>query len=61
MTKQHLGFVGIGRMGGHMAARLLDAGHAVSVFDRSEPALAAMVARGGRRAASASEVASACR
>ena len=58
MTKQHLGFVGIGRMGGHMATRLLDAGHEVSVFDRSEAALAPVVAHGGRRAASAADVAS---
>jgi 3-hydroxyisobutyrate dehydrogenase-like beta-hydroxyacid dehydrogenase len=58
MTKHHLGFVGIGRMGGPMATRLLDAGHQVSVFDRSEAALAPVVARGGRRAASAAEVAS---
>jgi 3-hydroxyisobutyrate dehydrogenase-like beta-hydroxyacid dehydrogenase len=42
-----LGFIGTGRMGGPMAARLLDAGHQLSVF-----------ARGGRRAASAAEVAS---
>ena len=58
MTKHHLGFVGIGRMGGPMATRLLDAGHQVSVFDRSEAALAPVVARGARRAASAADVAS---
>ena len=58
MTKHHLGFVGIGRMGGPMATRLLDAGHQVSVFDRSEAALAPVVARGGRRAVSAADVAS---
>src|SRR5690348_15962550 len=54
----HLGFVGIGRMGGPMATRLLDGGHQVSVFDRSEAALAPVVARGARRAASAADVAS---
>jgi len=54
----HLGFIGIGRMGGPMATRLLDAGHQLSVFDRSEAALTPVVARGARRAASAAEVAS---
>jgi 3-hydroxyisobutyrate dehydrogenase-like beta-hydroxyacid dehydrogenase len=44
-------------MGGHMATRLLDAGHAVSVFDRSEAALAPVVARGAQCAASPAEVA----
>jgi 3-hydroxyisobutyrate dehydrogenase len=51
------GFVGVGRMGGPMTARLLDAGHRVVVFDTSEAAVAALVERGATRAQSATEVA----
>ena len=58
MTGQHFGFVGVGRMGGLMAARLLDAGHTLTVFDTSEAALAPLIARGCRRAESAAAVAS---
>ncbi|HVJ41575.1 MAG TPA: NAD(P)-dependent oxidoreductase [Dongiaceae bacterium] len=58
MTSKHFGFIGVGRMGGLMAGRLLDAGHTLSIFDRSEAALAPLVARGSHRAKSAAEVAS---
>ncbi len=58
MTAQHFGFVGVGRMGGLMAGRLLDAGHTLSAFDTSEKVLAPLLARGCKRAASAAEVAS---
>ena len=57
---QHLGFIGVGRMGGHMASRLIDAGHTLTVFDVSEPAVAALVAKGAARAASPTAVADAC-
>lgn len=36
-----IAFIGLGNMGGGMAANLLKAGHAVRAFDLSEPALAA--------------------
>lgn len=36
MTGQVLGFVGVGRMGGPMALRLLDAGYRLCVYDVSE-------------------------
>lgn len=58
MTAKHLGFVGVGRMGGLMAGRLLDAGHTLSIFDTSDVALEPLVARGCRRAESAAAVAS---
>jgi 3-hydroxyisobutyrate dehydrogenase-like beta-hydroxyacid dehydrogenase len=58
VTGQHFGFLGVGRMGGLMAGRLLDAGHTLSIFDTSEAALAPLVARGARRADSAAAVAS---
>jgi 3-hydroxyisobutyrate dehydrogenase-like beta-hydroxyacid dehydrogenase len=54
-----LGFVGLGRMGGPMVSRLLEAGHAVTIFDISEPAVRSMVERGAAPANSAAEVAAA--
>jgi 3-hydroxyisobutyrate dehydrogenase-like beta-hydroxyacid dehydrogenase len=54
---QRIAFIGVGRMGGPMAARLLAAGHSVSVFDPSSAAVTALVARGARGAASAAEAA----
>jgi 3-hydroxyisobutyrate dehydrogenase-like beta-hydroxyacid dehydrogenase len=41
-----LGFVGAGRIGGPMVARLVAAGHTVHVLDRSETARAAVTAAG---------------
>jgi len=58
VTSKHFGFIGVGRMGGLMVGRLLDAGHTLSIFDRSEAALAPLLARGCKRAASAAMVAS---
>ncbi|MBV9521568.1 MAG: 3-hydroxyisobutyrate dehydrogenase [Alphaproteobacteria bacterium] len=54
-----IGFVGLGNMGGPMAANLVKAGHEVTGFDTSEAALAGFIARGGRGAASAAEAAAA--
>jgi 3-hydroxyisobutyrate dehydrogenase-like beta-hydroxyacid dehydrogenase len=59
MPGQSLGFIGLGRMGGPMVGRLLDAGHALTVFDTSEQTVQPLVARGATRAGSAAEVASA--
>jgi 3-hydroxyisobutyrate dehydrogenase-like beta-hydroxyacid dehydrogenase len=53
-----LGFVGVGRMGGPMANRLLDAGYRLCVYDVSAEATAPLVARGAELAASPAEVAS---
>jgi 3-hydroxyisobutyrate dehydrogenase-like beta-hydroxyacid dehydrogenase len=58
MTGQMLGFVGVGRMGGPMAARLLDAGYRLCVYDVAAEAAAPLVARGAQLAASPAEVAS---
>ncbi len=58
---QIYGFAGVGRMGSRMTTRLLNAGHKVCVFDRDETAVAALVALGATRAASAAEVASVAR
>ncbi len=57
-----IGFIGLGHMGGPMAANLLKAGHALTVFDLSEPALdeakkaGATLAASPRAVAEASEV-----
>jgi 3-hydroxyisobutyrate dehydrogenase-like beta-hydroxyacid dehydrogenase len=52
-----IGFIGLGSMGGPMAGRLADAGHAPAVFDIERCAVDAVVARGGSACASAREVA----
>ena len=48
-------FIGLGNMGGGMAANLARAGHDVTAFDLSEDALLRAEARGAARAASAQE------
>ena len=60
MPDKQLGFIGVGRMGIHMAGRLLDAGYAVTVFDTNETAMQRLEQRGAKRAASAADVASKC-
>ena len=57
---QTLGFVGVGRMGGPMASRLLDAGHSLCVFDTNPEVIKPLTARGATNASSAEEVASTC-
>jgi 3-hydroxyisobutyrate dehydrogenase-like beta-hydroxyacid dehydrogenase len=58
MSDRLLGFVGVGRMGGPMANRLLDAGHRLCIYDLSEEATKPLVARGAELAGSPAEVAS---
>jgi 3-hydroxyisobutyrate dehydrogenase-like beta-hydroxyacid dehydrogenase len=58
MSAKPLGFIGVGRMGSLMAGRLLEAGHALSIFDTNEAAMARLEQRGAVRAHSAAEVAS---
>jgi 3-hydroxyisobutyrate dehydrogenase-like beta-hydroxyacid dehydrogenase len=55
---QTLGFVGVGRMGGPMALRLLDAGHSLCVFDTNDDVVQPLTARGAEKASSAEDVAS---
>src|SRR5215218_4767304 len=54
------GYLGVGKMGQPMAAKLLDAGHELWVFDISEHAMRPLLERQARRAASAKELADAC-
>jgi 3-hydroxyisobutyrate dehydrogenase-like beta-hydroxyacid dehydrogenase len=53
-----LGFIGLGRMGAGMAANLVEAGHEVSVYNRTPDKRSALVERG---AIAAANVAAACR
>jgi 3-hydroxyisobutyrate dehydrogenase-like beta-hydroxyacid dehydrogenase len=58
MAGEVLGFVGVGRMGGPMTSRLLDAGYMLCVYDKDPKATAALAARGVKIAKSPAEVAS---
>jgi len=60
MATRPLGFIGVGAMGGAMARNLLATGHPLAAFDISEERLAAIVAAGAERGASAAEVAHCC-
>ena len=59
MSEKRLGFVGVGRMGGRMAHRLIEAGYALKIFDTNEEALRSLVDKGAERAESPAVVASA--
>lgn len=56
LDRKEAGFVGLGLMGAPMAANLLDAGWAVSAWNRSAQALDAFEARGGSRVAGVAEL-----
>jgi 3-hydroxyisobutyrate dehydrogenase len=53
-----IGFIGLGNMGGPMAANLIKAGHEVTGFDVVKPALESLAKGGGRAAATAAAAAS---
>jgi len=55
----HIGFLGLGNMGTPMAHNLLKAGHALSVFDLSDTAVADLVEAGAAAVASPSNLAKA--
>jgi 3-hydroxyisobutyrate dehydrogenase-like beta-hydroxyacid dehydrogenase len=57
MSKQTFGFIGLGNMGGPMAAHLITAGHALVVCDRDDAAAQRLVARGARRVNTPAQVA----
>jgi 3-hydroxyisobutyrate dehydrogenase-like beta-hydroxyacid dehydrogenase len=56
MSAPSIGFVGVGRMGGPMSQRLIDAGHAVSVFDANAEATAALKKAGATVASSPDDI-----
>ena len=57
MEPKTFGFIGVGRMGGLMSARLLDKGHKLVVYDVADAAVSALEEKGAQRAGSAAEVA----
>ena len=58
MAQQNLGFVGVGRMGGPMARRLLEAGYGLTIFDTNDAAIKPLVEKGAKRADSPAAVGS---
>ena len=58
MTTTDFGFIGVGRMGGLMAPRLLAKQMSLTVYDSSKAAVDAIVAKGASAAGSAAEVCS---
>jgi 3-hydroxyisobutyrate dehydrogenase-like beta-hydroxyacid dehydrogenase len=58
MESQLVGFIGVGRMGGPMSSRLLDAGYSLCVFDTNPDVVKPLAARGVEVVGSPAEVAS---
>ena len=54
---EHVGFVGVGRMGDPMVRNLLKAGHEVSVYDLVPAAIASVTPNGAKAAPNAAEAA----
>src|SRR5262249_41891205 len=52
-----IGFIGLGRMGGPMSRRLIEAGHQVTVFDARKDAMDKLVKAGATAARSVADVA----
>jgi 3-hydroxyisobutyrate dehydrogenase-like beta-hydroxyacid dehydrogenase len=50
MSAVHVGFIGLGRMGSAMAANLLQAGHVVTVYNRTRAKAELLAARGAQMA-----------
>ena len=59
MDRENLGFIGVGRMGGRMARRLVDAGHHLTICDTSVEAVKALTDLGADAVDSPAAVASA--
>jgi 3-hydroxyisobutyrate dehydrogenase-like beta-hydroxyacid dehydrogenase len=59
MAEQSIGFVGVGRMGARMAARLIQAGYALVIYDTNPAALEPLLERGAKAVESPAAVASA--
>jgi 3-hydroxyisobutyrate dehydrogenase-like beta-hydroxyacid dehydrogenase len=58
VSKETIGFIGVGRMGQPMASRLIAAGHPVVAYDIQGQALSAIAGRGAHTASEPAEVAS---
>ncbi len=59
MTKPRLGFIGLGEMGGPIVHRLLDAGHSVTVWNRTALKLGPVLEAGAEDASTPAAVAEA--
>ena len=59
MTKENIGFVGVGRMGVRMVRRLIQADYPVTIYDTSADAMAPLLELGAKRADSPAAVGSA--
>ncbi|MBE3673904.1 3-hydroxyisobutyrate dehydrogenase [Pseudoalteromonas distincta] len=57
MTKLNIGFIGLGNMGGPMAANLIKAGHTVSVFDLNQSVVNELASKGAKAAVDAKQCA----
>ncbi len=57
---EKIAFIGVGRMGSSMAARLIAAGHELTVYDPVTSATAPLLAQGAKVAPSVADAASAC-
>jgi 3-hydroxyisobutyrate dehydrogenase-like beta-hydroxyacid dehydrogenase len=57
VTKETIGFIGVGRMGQPMASRLIAAGHPVVAYDVQGQALSAIANKGAETASSPADVA----
>jgi 2-hydroxy-3-oxopropionate reductase len=57
VSKPRIGFIGLGNMGGPMAANLLKAGYELTVYDIVDEKMQALVSQGATAAASCAEVA----
>lgn len=56
-TTGRVGFIGLGTMGREMARNLIEAGHHLTVYDVDASAIAGLVAKGAKAAASVAEAA----
>jgi len=58
MTDKTIGFIGVGRMGNHMARRLVEAGHKLVVYDTDAKSLQRATSTGASAGSSPADVAS---
>ena len=59
MAERIIGFVGVGRMGARMVARLIQGGYALTIYDTNRSAMAPLIELGAKPADSPAQVASA--
>ena len=57
MTKLNIGFIGLGNMGGPMAANLVKAGHTVTVFDLNQSVVSELASQGAKAGVDAAQCA----